>query len=551
MRATIQALSLLLFTLLFALANYRLPDWLPADIYLRLDPLLGLSAIVAGRAWVSRAMWGLALLGATALVGRFFCSYVCPLGAILDFVDPLLFRRVKRRTLEADGRLRNVKYVVLILFVAAAVAGSSLVYLLDPISLLTRTYTFALLPPFVGVVNLVLDVVRPFTAALRWMSIATLSFVQPVFYMSLVTFLIFLGIIALGRLAPRFWCRYLCPLGALLSLVSPLGRLRRTVGPECPACGACQDTCPMGAAVDEGGTRLVECIQCRTCVAACPEDIVRFSASAQPLPIGDLSWPDLSRRGFLYSVAGGVGLGFAVQASPFTPLQNKVQLIRPPGALPEAEFLTTCIRCGECMKSCLTNTLQPCLWEGGLAGLWTPKLDFRFAACEQECNVCGKVCPTQAIRSLDLEEKTHAKLGTAILKKEVCLVWAQDKLCLICDEICPYDAIVFRTIDGYRRPFVVASRCNGCGYCEQRCPVEGDSAIVVAPIGQIRLRTGSYVAEAKKLQLDFKPNPGDDQFLLKSEGLRVESEKHEGAALQAKPQAAPSATKKPKGFLPW
>jgi MauM/NapG family ferredoxin protein len=306
----------------------------------------------------------------------------------------------------------------------------------------------------------------------------------------------------------------------------------------------------MGAARDEGGTRVAECIQCRTCVAACPEDVITFPASPRMRPARAPAHPDLSRRSFLCSVAGGVGAGFAVQQSPFTPLQNKLQLVRPPGALPEGDFLATCIRCGECMKSCLTNTLQPTLWESGLAGLWTPKLDLRFAACEQECNVCGKVCPTQAIRSLGLEEKTHAKVGTAILKKETCLVWAQDKLCLICDEICPYDAIVFRTIDGYRRPFVIASRCNGCGYCEQRCPVEGESAIVVVPLGQIRLRTGSYVAEAKKLQLDFQPNPGDDQFILKRQGLRVEPGKPEGAWPQPEPRAAPSTPKKPSGFLP-
>ncbi|HSB72180.1 MAG TPA: 4Fe-4S dicluster domain-containing protein [Candidatus Methylomirabilis sp.] len=548
MRAAIQALSLLLFTVLFALANHRLPDWLPADIYLRLDPLLGLSAVAAGRAWVARATWGLVLIAATLLFGRFFCAYVCPLGAILDFLDPLLFRRVRRRTLESDARLRKVKHVVLTLFIAAALAGSSLVYLLDPMALLTRTYTFAVLPPFVGLANLLLDAFRPVAGAIGWVSLATLSYAQPVFYMSLITSLIFAGIIALGRLAPRFWCRYLCPLGALLSLLSPLARLRRKVGPECPACGACQDACPMGAAVDEGGTRLAECIQCRTCVAVCPEDVIAFPPSTHLLPAGDPTRPDLTRRGFLYSVAGGVGLGFVVQQSPFTPLQNKQQLIRPPGALPEGEFLTTCIRCGECMKSCLTNTLQPSLWEGGLAGLWTPKLDFRLAACEQECNVCGKVCPTQAIRSLGLEEKTHAKLGTAVLKKEMCLVWAQDKLCLICDEICPYDAIVFRTMDGYRRPFVVASRCNGCGYCEQRCPVEGESAIVVVPIGQIRLRTGSYAAEAKKLRLDFKPNPGDDQFILRSEGLRIDPEERDAGAPRAKPSAAPATARNPTGF---
>jgi hypothetical protein len=69
---------------------------------------------------------------------------------------------------------------------------------------------------------------------------------------------------------------------------------------------------------------------------------------------------------------------------------------------------------------------------------------------------------------------------------------------------------------------------------------------VVVPIGQIRLRTGSYVAEAKKLQLDFKPNPGDDQFILKSEGLRVEPERRDRTTTQAVPPAA----RKPKGFLP-
>ncbi len=104
MRTAIQALSLLLFTVLFALANYRLPDWLPADIYLRLDPLLGLSAIVAGRAWVPRAVWGLALLLATVLVGRFFCSYVCPLGAILGFSGS---RPLPRREAPAARRRRQ------------------------------------------------------------------------------------------------------------------------------------------------------------------------------------------------------------------------------------------------------------------------------------------------------------------------------------------------------------------------------------------------------------------------------------------------------------
>lgn len=283
----------------------------------------------------------------------------------------------------------------------------------------------------------------------------------------------------------------------------------------------------MGAIPEDPKTsHLPECIQCRTCVKVCPQNAITFPVS---LSIGgEYSGIDFSRRGFIYSLAGGLGAGFLAARTPFTLRQSKLQLIRAPGAIPETEFLRTCIRCGECMKSCLTNTLQPCLWESGFSGLWTPKMDLRLAPCDQNCNVCGKVCPTQAIRSVSIEEKNHAKVGTAVLRKEMCLVWAQNKICLICDEICPYNAIVFRPVEGYRRPVVIASKCNGCGFCEQRCPVLGESAIVVVPDGEIRLKEGSYVKEAKKLQLEFKADPGDDRFILQESGFEVSPTKPKG-----------------------
>jgi MauM/NapG family ferredoxin protein len=303
----------------------------------------------------------------------------------------------------------------------------------------------------------------------------------------------------------------------------------------------------MGA-VDENPkeTHFPECIQCRTCAKVCPQNAITFPTSFSYPVEGEHSPINSSRRGFLYSLAGGLIFGFIATESPFTLRQSKFQLIRPPGAIPEKEFLRTCIRCGECMKSCLTNTLQPCLWESGLSGLWTPKMDLRLAPCDQNCYVCGKVCPTQAIRSLSLEEKTHAKVGTAVLRKEICLVWAQNKLCLICDEICPYNAIVFRPVEGYRRPVVIASKCNGCGFCEQRCPVRGESAIVVVPNGEIRLKEGSYVKEAKKLLLDFKPDPGDDKFILEESGFKVEERKKDEEKILPEKKPQP---KKPKGFL--
>jgi len=537
MRTFVQALSLLLFSTLFLLATYKLPDWLPADVYLRLDPLLGLSTFFAGREIIGRALWSLIVIGATLVIGRFFCAYVCPMGAAIDFLDPLLFRKKGRPGLKDEASFRKAKFFLLIIFLSAALAGLSLAFLMDPFALLTRFYTFFLYPLAITLMNLFLDLLRPFSRALGWMTLSHLHYPQPVYYMSAITLLIFGGIIALSRWAPRFWCRYLCPLGGLLSFVSPLALFKRRVNQNCNECLKCEKACPMGAIEQNPRrTRLPECIQCRTCARVCPQGAVTFPASPSFSVGGEYSPVDLSRRGFLYSLTGGLALGFLSDRTPFTPLQSKHQLIRPPGAIPEAEFLRTCIRCGECMKSCLTNTLQPCLWESGLSGLWTPKMDLRFAPCEQNCNVCGKVCPTQAIRSLSIEEKTHAKVGTAVLRKEMCLVWAQDKLCLICDEICPYNAIIFRPLEGYRRPVVIASKCNGCGFCEQRCPVRGESAIIVVPNGEIRLKEGSYIKEAKKLQLEFKSDPGDDKFILEESGLKVEGEK----------KAPP---KKPKGFL--
>jgi polyferredoxin len=222
MRRILQALSLLLFSTLFVFATYKLPDWLPADIYLRLDPLLGINAVFAAREIIGRVVWALVTIGATLIIGRFFCAYVCPMGVSIDFLDLLFFGKRKRQGVKAGASLRMAKYVLLIVFISAALVGLSLAFLMDPMSLLTRFYTFFIYPLAITLINLVLDLVRPLSQALGWVTLSHLHYFQSVYYMTAITLLIFGGIIFLNRMVPRFWCRYLCPLGAFLSLISPL-----------------------------------------------------------------------------------------------------------------------------------------------------------------------------------------------------------------------------------------------------------------------------------------------------------------------------------------
>ena len=167
MRRFLQALSLLLFSAFFVFATYRLPDWLPADIYLRLDPLLGLNAIFAAREIIGRALWSLITIGITLVVGRFFCAYVCPMGASIDFSIFFLFRKKKRQGLKSEASLRKAKYSLLIIFIIAALTGLSLAFLMDPIALLTRFYTFFIYPLAITLINLIFDLLRPLVSSPR------------------------------------------------------------------------------------------------------------------------------------------------------------------------------------------------------------------------------------------------------------------------------------------------------------------------------------------------------------------------------------------------
>jgi ferredoxin len=504
MRRTLQIIFLCLFVLLTGLSAW---PYLPVapELFLQASPLIAGLSSLAARTFSILLLPAIAILATALFFGRAFCAYICPLGTLFDLLG-------RRKPHPGRIRTRAPKYLILCALLAAA--GANYAGLLDPIALLTRVFAFLAWPLVMLAVNLGLDTLRPAAEHYRLLSLAYAHAAQPVFIGAWLSALILAALLILNRFAHRFWCRSVCPLGALLGIVARISVIHRRVSSACTSCGACVEPCPLQAIPDEMPklTRAGECSLCGTCAKMCPQDAISYG----PQKYTDVSaHAVISKRAFIAATGAGLAAAALARLSPREPLRP-AGLLRPPGAVPETEFLKRCVRCGACMHACPTNTLQPLLLEQGLENLWTPRLVPRLAGCDQSCFLCGTVCPTGALRELTLEEKNHAKLGTAYIVKDRCLVWARDRLCLICDEQCPYNAIIFQWKDGFRRPVVIEHKCNGCGFCEEQCPVAGESAIIVTYQGEIRLSQGSYVEAARGRRLEFKADPGDDDFFLPS-----------------------------------
>ena len=483
LRWLIQLVFLLLFVVFFARIRYGASPVL-SDVFFRIDPLVFVVTSVATRAVLAAGLLSLVVVAATFLFGRFFCGFVCPLGTTIDLADAV-FRRKSPRA----AQWRRGKFLTLIFLIAAAAVGASFIGFFDPLAILSRSLALVFYPGTSYVAGLV-SAVRPavFTETL----------------LALATLLLILG---LGIVAPRFWCRNICPLGGLLGFVSKFSLFKFSFRGECKACGLCERVCPTGA-IDSGRRRIdaAECIGCLACLRGCPERVIAYEAKPVPQPV------DVGRREAL--VALGSGLIAAPLARSIVNQRLQGRLLRPPGSIPEPDFLNACLRCGRCMKACPTNGLQPTILESGVDGLWTPRLVPRIGACEKNCNLCGQACPTAAIRNLPLEEKTYARIGTAVIDRSRCLAWEQDRACLVCDEACPYNAIDSRnqTILGTTlgRPFVNEVACVGCGLCESRCPVDGPAAIQVFSMAADRRKTGWYKTPEKARLRSCGDEPQED-----------------------------------------
>jgi polyferredoxin len=491
-RKVVQVLAFAFYIYLLFAALQRRAAFPLADLFLRLDPLAALAAMLASRAWVPRLALALVTLGLTLALGRVWCGWLCPMGTLLEWVT---FRGARRRAAAISARWRAVKNFLLLLILAAALFGNLTLLIFDPLTLLTRTMTTAVIPALnhaVAAVVAALYPVRFLQPPLDWVEKLlrgpVLPVEQPVFAQNALIAGLFAAILALNALAGRFWCRYLCPLGALLGLLSKVALLRPVVGTACNRCARCSVACRVGAIEAAEGYEITpaECTVCLDCLATCPVQAIGFRWHRRPAPLREY---DPTRRQALAALATGA-TGVVVLRTGVQAKQRHPMLIRPPGVEDEGAFLARCLRCSQCMKVCPTSGLQPTLAEAGLEGLWTPRLVPRLGYCDYGCNACGQVCPSDAIPALDLDSKRQAVIGQAAIDRNRCLPWAYGVPCIVCEEMCPVpekavglEEAKMTDARGQEvtvlRPHVVSDLCIGCGTCEHQCPVEGEAAIRV------------------------------------------------------------------------
>ncbi len=509
LRRTIQGVTFSLFLLLFLFTVYPFAGKLPVEFFLNLDPLVALVSMVGSRALIVPMLWGVVTLVLVFIIGRFFCGYICPLGTLIDLYDFVFLKKSRVESKDPKPN-RRIKYFILIGVIFGALVGADLLHFFSPMSIAPRTFTFLVFPPIVWLLNSIIDLIRPLALGMGFDTMMQFSLQRPYFGNTVPTLLLIGFILAANYWRKRFWCRYICPTGALISLFSRFGLVKRKVTDKCNTCLRCMTKCDMRAIdSDPKQTILSECTLCGNCSDVCPQNAndIGLTSFGMAGYNGQLS---VDRRKFIYSATTGLVATSVIKGGVHNKLNSKGRFVRPPGSISEKDFLARCIRCGACMKVCKTNGLQPTALESGFDALWTPQLKPRFGACEDKCNMCGQVCPTQAIRPLPLEEKLFAKIGTAVIDRRRCIAWEQNKLCLICDEICPYDAIEFRIVKtftgSFKRPFVLEDKCVGCGWCEHKCPIMGRAAIEVFNIGEERFAKGSYITSQKKKMRELTEN---------------------------------------------
>ena len=505
----------------------------PVGFFLEIDPLIAIFTVLTTHELYRNLLWALPLIALTMLFGRFFCGWICPMGTLNHMIASVKSSRLKgKKRLDANRYkpYQRWKYGVLAVFFGAALFTSLDVGLLDPIALLTRSMSLAVVPAYNTGVRALAAAASSGTFGFATPLMDGVGFVlqhlvlraKPVLFQSaLFIGLLFAALLAANRIITRFWCRGICPLGAMLGLLSRFSLLGMQKHPSlCTDCNRCALDCQGGDDPQPGYQwRQSECHLCLNCVADCPEAGIEFTL--YPDMADTRSGADITRRTVITSAVAGLAAIPLMRAETGFSKGGDPSLVRPPGSVGEKDFLSRCVRCGECMNVCPNNALHPTFMQSGFEGIWSPMLVPRIGYCEPTCVLCGTVCPTGAIDEITEKEKAWVpvkgqhkterpplRIGLAFYDFGRCLPWAMATECIVCEEWCPTSpkAIYFEQVEVQnrkgdfvmlKRPHVDPQLCVGCGACTYACPVKGQPAIYISNVGETRNSANSILLKSK------------------------------------------------------
>jgi len=484
----------------------KLGSWLAA---LQFAP--SLLALTAG---ASLSLACVATVVATLLMGRVYCSSICPLGALQDVIARLASWRhkKKRRPLAYAKPVPRIRAAVLLIAILGIVSGWTglVVSLLDPYSNFGRIVAELLRP----LLHLPLRFLPGFAAA-KGAVVNDPGLVHWAGVWAILIPLAALGlIVATATLRGRLYCNSVCPVGTLLGIISRFAAFRLQIDADCRKCAQCARVCK-AQCIDTRTGRIdnSRCVSCFNCVPVCAGHSIGYRLSwkkrtyfaQEPLvSLASTSKPEAAvapnyrRRAVI--TGGALALASAMGSELLWASKQQEDAsgdlsaphehstagaldprpVRPPGSVAVEQFLDRCTACHLCVSACPSQVLQPSTLNDGLSGLLKPQMDYTASYCDYDCTRCGQVCPSGALSQLSLADKRRTRVGLARFDASRCVVQTKGINCTLCIDHCPSKAI--ETVpygESLHLPHIKALSCIGCGRCEHECPVEERKAIAV------------------------------------------------------------------------
>ncbi|MDD4920886.1 MAG: 4Fe-4S dicluster domain-containing protein [Bacteroidales bacterium] len=451
----------------------------------------------------------LALLLLTLVLGRVYCSVICPMGVFQDVVSWMSkrFTRKKKYTFSKEKKILRYSLLAAVI-IAFSVGGTILLSLLDPYSAFGRMTTHLFRPVYMAGNNLLADLFNHFENYTFYaVKITLLGILAP-----LTGLFTFLGIGFLAWKHGRTYCNTICPVGSILGFVSRFSFLKVRINDQaCNTCGLCEMNCKASCIDSKNKTvDYSRCIDCYDCLNVCKKKALSYSFARKKKAETSVASDD-SKRTFLTVIAGtALILPGSLYAKGLAKIKTNTAYTRkhplsPPGSENVEHFLHHCTACHLCVAKCPSNVLKPAFMEYGLGGIMQPRMDFVQGYCNYDCTVCSEVCPNGAIKKLTMEEKHALQVGKVHFVKANCVVYTDETSCGACSEHCPTQAVKMVPYkNGLTIPSVDQDICVGCGGCEYICPARPYRAIYVE---------GNPVhLQAKKFQEDDKKEVQIENF---------------------------------------